>query len=633
MASPTSRRRASRAALALLVAIAGLFAGAPVDHAQAVASSAPTLRRFGGIRSSSHYVTMRDGVRLAVDVHLPKGLAKGERTATILHLTRYYRSVAFVPIWRPFMGNKPYGITERDTRPAFVKAGYAWVDVDVRGSGASFGTQLHPLSDDDVRDASDVIDWIVSQPWSAGVVGATGTSYNGSLAMMLARSDHPALKAVAPRFSAWDLYEDVVMPGGLQAASLISAWSRLTLAFDRSDLIDVFGWKAWGVAAGVYPVDKQLLPLATATRRENVNIEALLKPIVYRDDRDWRGMPITIDDLSPHARVTPRIPVYSYGGWFDGALPRGQLRQYLASAAAGGRVRIGPWFHAGLFNASPYARGGEKAFDHNAELLRFFDAHLRGVAAARNAGPRVDYYTMGQERWKTSNTWPPPGVEWRSLFLAADHRLADAAAAEGEADDRYQVDRELTSGQGSRWGLIVTSGGQRRYGDRRDRARRLLSYTSRPLAEPLEVTGHPRVHLHMAINTTDAGVFGYLEDVAPDGRVRYITEGQLRLIHRPLTTSHAESLTPVRTYRRIDGKQMVPGIVDELRFDLLPTSFEFPAGHSIRLSIAGADDETFRAPLLVDPLIYRLHRDRQHQSRLELPTYSGGEMKAAFFGQ
>jgi hypothetical protein len=599
------------------------FADAAPQPSSPPADGRPTTRRFGGIRSSSHYVTMRDGVRLAADVHLPKGLAEGERTATILHLTRYYRSVAFVPIWRPFMGNRPYGITERDTRPAFVKAGYSWVDVDVRGSGASFGTQLHPLSDDDVRDASDVIDWIVSQPWSAGVVGATGTSYNGTLSMMIARSEHPALKAVAPRFSGWDLYEDVVMPGGLQAASLISAWSRLTLAFDRSDLVDVFGWKAWGVAAGVYPVDKQLLPLATATRGENVNIEALLKPIVYRDDRDWRGMPTTIDDLSPHARVTPRIPVYTYGGWFDGALSRGQLRQHLASAGAGGRVRMGPWFHAGLFNASPYARRGDRKFDHNAELIRFFDAHLRGVAAGMSDTPRVDYYTMGQERWKTSNTWPPPGVEWRSVFLAAGHRLADTAAAGGEAEDSYRVDRQVTSRQGSRWGLIVTSGGQRRYGDRRDRAKRLLTYTSGPLEEPLEVTGHPRVRLHMAINTTDAGVFAYLEDVAPDGRVRYVTEGQLRLIHRPLTTnSDAESLTPVRTYRRIDAKQMMPGIVDELLFDLLPTSFEFPAGHSIRLSIAGADEVTFRAPLLVDPLIYRVHRDRQHQSRLELPTYS-----------
>lgn len=622
MGRPTPRRRASRAALALLAAASCLFLDTPVPHGQAVAASGPTLRRFGGIRSSSHYVTMRDGVRLAVDVHLPKGLAKGERTATILHLTRYYRSVAFVPIWRPFMGNKPYGITERDMRPAFVKAGYSWVDVDVRGSGASFGTQLHPLSDDDVRDASDVIDWIVSQPWSAGVVGATGTSYNGSLAMMIARSEHPALKAVAPRFSGWDLYEDVVMPGGLQAASLISAWSRLTLAFDRSDLMDVFGWKAWGVAAGVYPVDKKLLPLATATRGENVNIEALLKPIVYRDDRDWRGMPITIDDLSPHARVTPRIPVYTYGGWFDGALPRGQLRQYLASAGAGGRVRMGPWFHAGLFNASPYARGGDQKFDHNAELIRFFDAHLRGVANEVRSDAPVHYYTMGEERWKAASTWPPPGASWRSVFLASDHRLADNASLEEEAEDSYPVDRTVTSGAGSRWGLIVTSGGQRRYGDRRDRASRLLTYTSRPLAEPVEVTGHPRVRLHMAVNASDAGVLAYLEDVAPDGRVRYVTEGQLRLLHRSIEGGASpDVLTPRRTYRARDSKPMIAGDVEEVVFDLLPTSFVFPSGHSIRLSLAGADAGTFAVPLPAHDLVYRVHRDAHHASRLELPTH------------
>ena len=82
---------------------------------------------------------MRDGVRLAVDVHLPKGLAVGERTATILHMSRYYRSLEIRALWKLFVGFGPYTWSEVDIREQLVKAGYSWVDVDVRGSGASFG--------------------------------------------------------------------------------------------------------------------------------------------------------------------------------------------------------------------------------------------------------------------------------------------------------------------------------------------------------------------------------------------------------------------------------------------------------------------------------------------------------------
>lgn len=56
-------------------------------------------------------------------------------------------------------------------------------------------------------------------------------------------------------------------------------------------------------------------------------------------------------------------------------------------------------------------------------------------------------------------------------------------------------------------------------------------------------------------------------------------------------------------------------------FDLLPTSFVFPAGHSIRISIAGVDAGTFEAPLPASPLVCEIHRDASHRSRLELPTH------------
>src|SRR5579864_3127094 len=46
--------------------------------------SAPRLRSF--------YISMRDGVRIAVDVALPEDLENAERLPTLLQMTRYWRS-------------------------------------------------------------------------------------------------------------------------------------------------------------------------------------------------------------------------------------------------------------------------------------------------------------------------------------------------------------------------------------------------------------------------------------------------------------------------------------------------------------------------------------------------------------
>lgn len=634
-ASRSVVRRIAGRWLAALVAALSVAVGAPAsgpDTTRAAPGSvAPTRRSFTGVRAWSTYVTARDGVRLAVDVHLPKGLAPGERTATILHLSRYYRSVDIRAPWRLFVGFGIYPITERDLREAFVEAGYSWVDVDLRGAGASFGHRDYPLLPEDVRDAADLLDWIVAQPWSAGVVGATGSSYDGTLASLLVRTRHPALKAIAPRFSGWDLYEDIFFPGGVLAAALLDDWTRLTSALDRGRLSEVFGWRVSLVAAGVRPVDRRLLPRAVAEHASNVDLAPLVRKLVFRDDPDPRGRAVTMDDLSPHALadggaggLAGEVPVYAYGGWFDGALARGQIRQYLANRHPGRRLRLGPWFHAGEFNASPYARGRD-AFDHARELIRFFDYHLRGMDDGFSAEAPVQYYTMGEERWKAAETWPPPGAVRQSYVLAADGRLSPRAPTPATPTfDRYIVDRTVTSGRGSRWGLVVGTGAKRGYGDRRAVDRRLLTYTSARLAEDLEVTGHPVVSLFLSANAADAAVFAYLEDVGPDGAVRYVTEGLLRLIHRrpaPPPRGPGWNLVPFRTYRRVDGRPLVPGEVVEAVFDLLPTSFVFRAGHSIRLALAGADAGTFDAPLLASPLVYHVYRDAAHPSRLDLPTY------------
>jgi hypothetical protein len=180
-------------------------------------------------RPISVYVTMRDGCRLAVDVYVPQQKAGAplltQAFPTILILTPYYRRF------------KIEGATETAEscpgacrfRDLLVPRGYVLVVVDVRGSGASFGTRDSFRSPTERDDYREIADWLVRQPWSNGVIGSTGISYVGAAATFLASTGHPAVKAIAPLFAVWDTWADHYYPGGV----LMKGLSRCLLKMAR----------------------------------------------------------------------------------------------------------------------------------------------------------------------------------------------------------------------------------------------------------------------------------------------------------------------------------------------------------------------------------------------------------------
>src|SRR5688572_18292589 len=141
-------------------------------------------------RPLSSYVAMRDGCRLAVDVYLPHEAqaAPAAKLPTILILTPYYRRFAVKAGAPAGTENSPNAAKYRDF---FVPRGYALVVVDVRGTGASFGTRDSFRSPTERDDYREIAEWIVSQPWSDGVIGSTGISYLGAAALFLASTGHP----------------------------------------------------------------------------------------------------------------------------------------------------------------------------------------------------------------------------------------------------------------------------------------------------------------------------------------------------------------------------------------------------------------------------------------------------------
>lgn len=599
----------------------------------------------------SRYLTMRDGVKIAIDVYLPEGLEKDAKVPTLMRHTRYMRSVE--PRWlvRLIFGDQPYDHTGlyAKRRKWFVSHGYAWVDVDARGTGASFGHRISPLSPDEAKDGAEVVNWIVSQPWSNGAVGSLGISYPGSTAEFLLLNRHPAVKAVAPRFAVFDNYPEIAYPGGIHATKFTEDWQRANDSLDRNAPHEIAGSWVKLFIKGVSPVDEDrdraLLREALREHEKNYKVHEEALKLTFRDDMSESDPRVkgemrpelllaepsdpegSLGLFSPHNYIRELresgAAIYGYVGWFDGAYPRSAVERFMTVRNPGSRLVIGPWNHGGGWYFEPLSGGSSGSdFDHNGELLRFFDRHLRGRDTGIDLEPPIHYFTLVEEKWKSAETWPPPS-EPRSFYFAPDGSLTETPSSSTDGMDRHAVDYGVGTGPRSRWRVQTLPDKPVQYPDRREQDRRLLVYQTGSLERDTEVTGHPVLTLHVATTAADGQFFAYLEDVDEKGRVGLVTEGQLRAIHRKLSDEKPPYVifTPYRTFKRKDAMPMVPGEVGEIVFDLLPTSYLFKKGHSIRLALAGADSSHFALPT-GDPPTWTVHRTTTHPSRVVLPVVS-----------
>ncbi|HKV17384.1 MAG TPA: CocE/NonD family hydrolase [Mycobacterium sp.] len=591
---------------------------------------------------------MRDGVRIAVNIWVPETSSAPAGLPTIVHQTRYYRSMELRLPLRLLRAGKTFEHIPPTVkcRKRFVANGYAWVDVDVRGSGASYGSRVCEWSPDEIRDGAEVVDWIIRQPWSNGRVGAIGTSYDGACAEFLLVNRHPAVRAIAPRFALFDAYTDIAFPGGIHAAWFTESWGRYNDALDRNCPHEVVGSWVKLLVTGVQPVDddhdRSSRDEAIAAHRDNYDVHEQALALTFRDDvapsdpfhhaggTDFvpAGTPIddtgSIDLCSPHNywhdTEASGAAIYSYGGWFDGAYAHSAIKRFSTISTPGSRLTLGPWNHGGRWHIDPLGGPSKSDFDHDGELLRFFDCHLMGLDSGIDSEPKVHYFTMVENRWKTGDTWPPPAIT-RTYYLAAEQSLNREPPTSDTAADQYVVDQTVGTGEHSRWRTQVAIGAAVRYPRRSEQDARSLTYTSEALVHSVEVTGHPVVTLFLSSSTDDGTVFAYLEDVDPAGRIAYVTEGQLRIIHRRLRAGSPtyREVVPSRTFTRAAAWPLESGEIAELIFDLLPTSYVFGAGHRIRLAVAGADASHFAVlPHMASSIALR--RNRIHPSHIDLPV-------------
>ncbi len=567
---------------------------------------------------------MRDGVRIAVELWLPPSAEDGEKFPAIVWFTRY---------WRAGMESQAGGNHSPRLGDLMNAAGYVFAHVDARGSGASFGQRFVEYPDEEVRDAGEIIEWLSAQTWSNGRIGTDGISYTGNTAELAAASNHGALKAATPRFTDFDNYAQIHFPGGLQSTAYLKDWGIFVKALDRNDietLHAIDNMPTYKAMLGVKPVDNDpdqaLLRECIKDHVHNVYFVDHGRNWLFRDD--LAGITPDGERIARRPLFTYRdeiesaqIPMMHWAGWLDSGTADGALARF-ATFKAPNLTIIGPWNHGAITSANVFAAEPGPPVPSIQEqwqqVFSFFEPYLKNGTAAPIMRV-VRYFTMGRDEWHTTDVWPPRGITYKPWYCSNHEQLDVQPQTELGSEDRYAIDFEAASGKTTRWSTSM-GGTPVDYGDRTTADALLLCYTSSPLKSPLEITGHPVVTLYVSSTHTDGAFIVYLESVAPSGRVTYLTEGMLRAIHRKISDAPPyENFGPYHSFLRQHAMPLVPGEVAELSFKLFPTSVEVPAGHALRIAIAGHDKDTFvRVPETGSPLI-QLHRGGACPSRIELP--------------
>lgn len=576
MSSSRSPRRRRSALLAAAVLGACVVALAWPTSRRALIAAIPHDRvvqlnglRFGYGVERELRLRMPDGVHLAASLYLPH--KQDQKLATVLVRVPY--------------GRLEYG-EGLNTAEYFARRGYAVLVEDLRGSSDSEG-ELVPYRGG-IADGAATLDWIIAQPWSNGRVGTFGCSALGESQYVLARSHHPALKAMIPlgaggaigtaagRYDYFGLYE-----GGIfQLASGFGWFVENGAKNPRSPAAAPFD-----VASAV-----RGLPVASLVQRQRPS------PNGYDDfmrmslvDPAWHELGY-VDDGD---RLT--MPSFEITTWGDQTVGDTlaldpQLRQPVNGVAAPERhLVVAPGTHCHAQETGESGRYGDIAVPHaDAPYYewyeRWFDHWLRDRGNGLADLPPIRFYMIGEGRWLDAASWPPPRAKTQRWYLdggghangaQGDGLLAPSAPTQS-AHDEFTYDPNAPVP--SRGGPVCCTGNPAdRAGpvDQKDVESRpdVLVYTSRALDAPLRIAGPLRATLRFQSSAVDTDVVARLTDVWPDGHATNIQEGALRARYR---TGYA---TPT---------PLVPGEAVTLVVDMRSIGYTLPAGHRLRLDVTSS---------------------------------------------
>lgn len=604
-------------------------------------------------------VPMRDGKRMAADIYRPMDTSK--KYPIIFSRTPYNFN-----FWDVKLGTYRDMTQELDA----VKHGYVLVEMNERGHFFSEGN--YDILGAPLTDADDQFTWMAGQPWSSGKIGLIGCSSTAEWQMAAASIGNKALRTIVPesfgagvgKVGPYNEQGNWYRGGAVQMLFIDWLYGeqnqvRPTFAPDTSqaDLI---------AASKLFDLAPQLPPVDWAKAFEHLPEKEIISNIggprgIYSDvmpntsggnmiartpaDPAWRKGGIWQSDTMPI-----NVPGLWMMTWYDVSTgPNLAAYNFVRSTAKGDAANqqyavIAPTLHCGYKRATEHTVVGERdmgdaRLDYDALTFAWFDKFLKGDDGGTiEKTPRVQYYTMGANKWQHSDTWPPEGAKPVTLTLSSgghaatlhgdgvlklattrgqpflltfapttkdvssrpDPEQAKRAAGEAEAPaikpakasatgkptadlaDTFTYDpMHPTPSYGGNVccaaNTIPGMGGaldQRKMEERPD----ILVYTSDPLAKDIEVSGPITATLYVSSDVKDTDVTVKVIDVQPDGTAYNLDETIQRLRYR-------------------DGYEkpvwLEKGKVYKVTLTPMNTSNFFAAGHRIRIEVAGSNFPRF----------------------------------------
>lgn len=540
---------------------------------------------------------MRDGVRLATDIYRPK---TAQPVPIIFSRTPYN-----------FNAYRDGELQERSLQTALeaVKRGYAYVVQNERGRFFSEGEW--DILGTPLTDGYDAFTWMAAQPWSNQKIGTIGCSSTAEWQMAVASLNHPAHVALVPQaFGAGvgrigNYYEQGNWYRGGAGQMLFTAWlygtqhdpmaPKLPEGISQEDLLRL--QKFYDMAPRYPKVDWKValshLPVQDVIKNVN-GPQGIYEEMITRKPND----PKWYEGGLYHDNMEFEKPAYWFVSWYDvSTSPNLAMYNHIRTNAKDPKVRdnqylvIAPTLHCSFTRATENTIVGERSMGdarlpYNDMTYAWFDYWLKGDPKKEMA--KVTYFTMGSNKWQTSDTWPPKEAEMTTYYLnsggKANSRNGDGILTNKKPGkdnpDTFQYDpmNPVTSYGGNVCctGNAVQGGSydQQEVELRED----ILVYTSEVLAEGMEVSGFIESTLYLSTDVKDTDLTIKLIDVYPDGKAYNLDE----------------TIQRVR-YREGYEKEvfMESGKVYEVNLTPMSTSNYFEKGHRIRIEVSSSNFPRF----------------------------------------
>ncbi|MBU8568819.1 CocE/NonD family hydrolase [Virgibacillus pantothenticus] len=345
--------------------------------------------KYGVELHGTFMVPMRDNVRLATDVWIPKGASKP-------------RPVIFV--------RTPYGKNSyKNVYVQFIQRGYGVVIQDTRGREESEGKWI-PMAYE-MEDGDDSLNWIASQPWCDGNIGMIGASYGGFVQWAAAASGNPHLKALVSIVTAGSPFIDVPRKGGAFVSGMLAwAFAMVEKQMKPENMLR----DDWDEVLKIRPLRD--IPKQALGRDVHFWNEWLSHPVYdnFWDKGNWHQYKERI-----------QVPAMIISGWYDdnGMGTTEALDVVSDYDNKDKKVLLGPWMHnANTLRDIQGVALGNNALRYDLDVYHqlWFDNKLKGIDNGIDTSPSVEYYVTGENEWRKCEQWPPEQVKWSNFYLNRD---------------------------------------------------------------------------------------------------------------------------------------------------------------------------------------------------------------------